>query len=105
MCACYSTHTQPQTATLIKLTKTEVRCTVLFVWREVVALIQARERLCWRGQPVYRCKARCAAGRSTVTRRRRHPVARPRNLPPGPGPGPGPYQDCTIEKLVFYEGC
>ncbi|CAG4922337.1 unnamed protein product [Colias eurytheme] len=29
--------------------KTEVRCTVLFVWREVEALIQTRERLCWRG--------------------------------------------------------
>lgn len=45
------------------------------------ALIQARERLCRRCQPVYRCEARSAAGRWTATRAPPAPRSSPQPTP------------------------
>lgn len=66
MCWCNRTHRRNGNTN--KGFKTRVRCTVLFVRREVGGTHTSKEEAVWRGLPVYRCKARCAAGRSTVTR-------------------------------------
>lgn len=66
------------------------------------ALIQARERLCRRCQPVYRCEARSAAGRWTATRAPPAPRSSPQ---PTPWTVSGPTTLCSPTRTPLAFAC